>query len=182
MNLGIAAQTDRGLVVPSVRDAHLLSARGLDAEIRRLTAAARNGSATATDLTSGSFTLNNYGVLGVDGSAAIINHHEVAILGMGRIIPRPWVVDGNIVVRRLPTVTRVRPQGVRRRHRRRLPTVRRGRRRIARLRPCRPVTCALHSDAENANSCAETAERVNVASLEEAPIAPVTTRMHSGEH
>lgn len=101
VNLGIAAQTDRGLVVPAIRAAHRLGMRGLHEEIKRLTQAARDGSATASELTSGSFTLNNYGVLGVDGSAAIINHPEVAILGMGRIIPRPWVVDGQIVARKI---------------------------------------------------------------------------------
>ncbi|MCP2251104.1 dihydrolipoamide acetyltransferase family protein [Lentzea aerocolonigenes] len=101
VNLGLAAQTDRGLVVPAIKDAHRLSMRGLDAEIRRLTAAAREGTATAAELSSGSFTLNNYGVLGVDGSAAIINHPEVAILGMGRILPRPWVVGGEIAVRHI---------------------------------------------------------------------------------
>lgn len=101
VNLGLAAQTDRGLVVPAVSGAHRLSMRGLDAEIRRLISAAREGTATAAELSSSSFTLNNYGVLGVDGSAAIINHPEVAILGMGRIIPRPWVVDGAIVVRQI---------------------------------------------------------------------------------
>jgi 2-oxoisovalerate dehydrogenase E2 component (dihydrolipoyl transacylase) len=101
VNLGLAAQTDRGLVVPAIKDAHRLSMRGLDTEIRRLTAAAREGTATTAELTSGSFTLNNYGVLGVDGSAAIINHPEVAILGMGRILPRPWVVGGEIAVRQI---------------------------------------------------------------------------------
>jgi pyruvate dehydrogenase E2 component (dihydrolipoamide acetyltransferase) len=101
VNLGLAAQTDRGLVVPAIKDAHRLSMRGLDAEIRRLTAAAREGTATAAELSSGSFTLNNYGVLGVDGSAAIINHPEVAILGMGRILPRPWVVGGEVVPRQI---------------------------------------------------------------------------------
>lgn len=101
VNLGLAAQTDRGLVVPSIKDAHRLSMRGLDTEIRRLTAAAREGTATAAELSSGSFTLNNYGVLGVDGSAAIINHPEVAILGMGRILPRPWVVGGDVVARHI---------------------------------------------------------------------------------
>ena len=101
VNLGIAAQTDRGLVVPAIRDAHRLSTRGLHAEIKRLTTSAREGSTTADELTSGSFTLNNYGVLGVDGSAAIINHPEVAILGMGRIFPRPWVVGDQIVARRI---------------------------------------------------------------------------------
>jgi 2-oxoisovalerate dehydrogenase E2 component (dihydrolipoyl transacylase) len=107
VHLGIAAQTDRGLVVPAVRDAHRLSTRGLDSEIRRLTAAARAGTTTSAELTTSSFTLNNYGVLGVDGSAAIINHPEVAILGVGRIIPRPWVVDGEIVARRLTQLSLV---------------------------------------------------------------------------
>lgn len=101
VNLGIAAQTDRGLVVPAVREAHRRGMRDLDGEIRRITAAARDGSITPNELTCGSFTLNNYGVLGVDGSAAIINHPEVAILGVGRILPRPWVVDGQIVPRRI---------------------------------------------------------------------------------
>lgn len=94
-------------MVPAVRDAHLLGARGLDREIRRLTAAARDGAATASELSSGSFTLNNYGVLGVDGSAAIINHPEVAILGMGRVLPRPWVVDGEVVPRDLTQLSLV---------------------------------------------------------------------------
>ena len=107
VNLGIAAQTERGLVVPAVRDAHKLGMRGLHAEIKRVTAAARDGSVTAGELTSGSFTLNNYGVLGVDGSAAIINHPEVAILGLGRIMPRPWVVDGAIVVRQIAQLSLV---------------------------------------------------------------------------
>jgi pyruvate dehydrogenase E2 component (dihydrolipoamide acetyltransferase) len=107
VNLGIAAQTERGLVVPAVRAADRLSLRALDTEIRRLTAAAREGTATAAELGGGSFTLNNYGVLGVDGSAAIINHPEVAILGMGRILPRPWVVDGEIVPRQLTQLSLV---------------------------------------------------------------------------
>ncbi|WP_338596349.1 dihydrolipoamide acetyltransferase family protein [Saccharopolyspora sp. SCSIO 74807] len=104
INLGIATHTDRGLVVPVVRDAHRLSARGLDAEIRSATAAAKDGSA---GLTGGSFTLNNYGSFGVDGSAAIINHPEVAILGMGRILPRPWVVDGRLEPRRITQLSLV---------------------------------------------------------------------------
>ncbi|MDR7160120.1 dihydrolipoamide acetyltransferase family protein [Arthrobacter sp. BE255] len=105
INLGIAAQTDRGLVVPSVRGAEKLSARELDAEIRRLTDVARQGKATPSELGSGTFTLNNYGVFGVDGSAAIINHPEVAILGVGRIIDRPWVVNGELAVRKVTELT-----------------------------------------------------------------------------
>ncbi|MBE4718998.1 dihydrolipoamide acetyltransferase family protein [Pseudarthrobacter sp. AB1] len=105
INLGFAAQTDRGLMVPSIRNADKLSARELDAEIRRLTAVVREGKATPEQLGSGTFTLNNYGVFGVDGSAAIINHPEVAILGVGRIIDKPWVVDGELAVRKVTELT-----------------------------------------------------------------------------
>ncbi|KSU78714.1 pyruvate dehydrogenase E2 component (dihydrolipoamide acetyltransferase) [Pseudarthrobacter enclensis] len=105
VNLGIAAQTDRGLVVPSVRGAEKMSARELDAELRRLTDVARQGKATPTELGGGTFTLNNYGVFGVDGSAAIINHPEVAILGVGRIIDKPWVVNGELAVRKVTELT-----------------------------------------------------------------------------
>lgn len=105
VNLGIAAQTDRGLLVPSVQRADRMSARELDAEIRRLAGVAREGKATPAELTSGTFTLNNYGVFGVDGSAAIINHPEAAILGLGRIIDRPWVVDGQLAVRKVTELT-----------------------------------------------------------------------------
>ncbi|MET3709059.1 pyruvate dehydrogenase E2 component (dihydrolipoamide acetyltransferase) [Arthrobacter sp. UYEF6] len=105
INLGFAAQTDRGLMVPSVRNADKLSARELDVEIRRLTGVVREGKATPEELGSGTFTLNNYGVFGVDGSAAIINHPEVAILGVGRIIDRPWVVDGELAVRKVTELT-----------------------------------------------------------------------------
>jgi 2-oxoisovalerate dehydrogenase E2 component (dihydrolipoyl transacylase) len=105
VQLGFAAQTGRGLVVPVVRDAHLLSARDLSAAIAELTSAARAGTASPADLSGGTFTVNNYGVFGVDGSAAIINHPEVAILGLGRIIDRPWVVDGAVVPRKLAELT-----------------------------------------------------------------------------
>lgn len=105
INLGFAAQTDRGLMVPSIRNADKLSARELDQEIRRLTAVAREGKATPSDLGSGTFTLNNYGVFGVDGSAAIINHPEVAILGVGRIVDKPWVLNGQLAVRKVTELT-----------------------------------------------------------------------------
>ncbi|TCC41015.1 dihydrolipoamide acetyltransferase family protein [Kribbella speibonae] len=107
VNLGLAAQTDRGLVVPAVAGAHVLTTRGLDAEIRRLTASARDGRLTQQELTCGTFTLNNYGSFGVDGSAAIINHPQVAILGVGRIIDRPWVVDGELAIRKLTQLSLV---------------------------------------------------------------------------
>lgn len=101
VNLGLAVQTDRGLVVPAVLGAETMTTAGLDEAIRDLTARAREGRATTEELTAGTFTLNNYGSFNVDGSAAIINHPQVAILGLGRIIDRPWVVDGELCVRKI---------------------------------------------------------------------------------
>ena len=105
VNLGFAAQTDHGLVVPVVPDAHRLTTRDLSARLAERTAAARERRLAPADLTGGTFTVNNYGVFGVDGSAAIINHPEVAILGMGRVIDRPWVVDGQLTVRKVTELT-----------------------------------------------------------------------------
>ncbi|MGK4591556.1 dihydrolipoamide acetyltransferase family protein [Amycolatopsis sp. w19] len=105
INLGFAAQTDRGLVVPVVRDAGSLSTRELSAAIGDRTTQAREGKLGPAGLTGGTFTVNNYGVFGVDGSAAIINHPEAAILGIGRIIDRAWVVDGELVARKICELT-----------------------------------------------------------------------------
>ena len=105
VHLGFAAQTERGLVVPVVRDAHQLTTRELSQALAARTAAARDGTLAPADLTGGTFTVNNYGVFGVDGSAAIINYPEVAILGMGRVIDRPWVVGGHVVVRSVTELT-----------------------------------------------------------------------------
>lgn len=105
VHLGFAAQTDRGLVVPVVHDAHRMTTRDLSAALAARTAAARGGQLAPTDLTGGTITVNNYGVFGVDGSAAIINHPEVAIIGMGRIIDRPWVVDGELTIRKISQLT-----------------------------------------------------------------------------
>ncbi|MEV5352203.1 dihydrolipoamide acetyltransferase family protein [Streptomyces sp. NPDC052693] len=101
VHLGFAAQTDRGLVVPVVRDAHARDAESLTAEFARLTEAGRAGTLTPADLTGGTFTLNNYGVFGVDGSTPIINHPEAAMLGVGRIVPKPWVHEGELAVRQV---------------------------------------------------------------------------------
>ncbi|HUR03713.1 MAG TPA: dihydrolipoamide acetyltransferase family protein [Nonomuraea sp.] len=101
INLGFAAQTDRGLVVPVVRDAHLMTTAQLAAALTRLTGLARSGGLPPAALTGGTFTLNNYGVFGVDGSTPIINHPEAALLGIGRIIDRPWVTDGTVVPRKV---------------------------------------------------------------------------------
>ncbi|MFE1266635.1 dihydrolipoamide acetyltransferase family protein [Streptomyces sp. NPDC058758] len=101
VHLGFAAQTPRGLVVPVVRDAGTRSAESLTEEFARLTETARQGALTPADLTGGTFTLNNYGVFGVDGSTPIINHPEAAMLGVGRIVPKPWVHQGELAVRQV---------------------------------------------------------------------------------
>ncbi|MFD4855954.1 dihydrolipoamide acetyltransferase family protein [Streptomyces atratus] len=101
VHLGFAAQTERGLVVPVVRDAQARNAESIGAEIARLTEAARTGRLTPAELTGGTFTLNNYGVFGVDGSTPIINHPEAAMLGVGRIVPKPWVHEGELAVRQV---------------------------------------------------------------------------------
>ncbi|MER6101389.1 dihydrolipoamide acetyltransferase family protein [Streptomyces sp. NPDC001832] len=101
IHLGFAAQTERGLVVPVVRDAQARNAESIGAEIARLTEVARTGRLTPAELTGGTFTLNNYGVFGVDGSTPIINHPEAAMLGVGRIVPKPWVHEGELAVRQV---------------------------------------------------------------------------------
>lgn len=105
VNLGFAAQTDRGLVVPNVRAAHEMNAQQLSAEFARLAALAREGKAQVSDLSGSTFTINNYGVFNVDGSAAIINYPEAAILGIGRVVERPWVVKGKIKARSICELT-----------------------------------------------------------------------------
>jgi 2-oxoisovalerate dehydrogenase E2 component (dihydrolipoyl transacylase) len=105
VHLGFAAQTEHGLVVPVVHDADRLTTRELSARLAGQTAAARERRLGPADVSGGTFTVNNYGVFGVDGSAAIINHPEVAILGMGRVIDRPWVVDGQLAVRKVTELT-----------------------------------------------------------------------------
>jgi pyruvate dehydrogenase E2 component (dihydrolipoamide acetyltransferase) len=105
INLGVATHTERGLVVPAVEHAERLSARALTQEIAELVDKARRGACTPAELTRGTFTLNNYGALGTDGAAAIINAPEVAILGVGRIMDRPWVVDGELAVRKVTELT-----------------------------------------------------------------------------
>ena len=101
VHLGFAAQTPRGLAVPVVHDAHRMSTAQLADELSRLTAAARDGRLSPAELTGGTFTLNNYGVFGVDGSTPIINHPEAAMLGVGRIAAKPWVHQGELAVRQV---------------------------------------------------------------------------------
>ncbi|MEX2620109.1 MAG: dihydrolipoamide acetyltransferase family protein [Egibacteraceae bacterium] len=101
VNLGFAAQTDRGLVVPVIKDADRRSTLDIATELRRLARGARDGTLTPGEMTGGTFTVSNYGSFGVDGASAIINHPEVAIFGTGRISDGPWAVDGAVTVRKV---------------------------------------------------------------------------------
>ncbi|MFI6439356.1 2-oxo acid dehydrogenase subunit E2 [Streptomyces sp. NPDC050759] len=105
VHLGFAAQTPKGLVVPVVRDADRLPLDALAAELRRLTDLARRDALPAGHRTGGTFTLNNYGVFDVDGATPILNHPQVAMVGVGRVTDRPWAVDGRVEVRKVVSLS-----------------------------------------------------------------------------
>ena len=106
VNLGIAAATPRGLVVPNVKDADSLSLPELAAALAELTATARDGRTQPAEMAGGTFTITNVGVFGVDAGTPIINPGESAILCFGAINKRPWVDEetGEIVVRDVTTL------------------------------------------------------------------------------
>lgn len=101
INLSFAAQSPRGLMVPVVHDAGEMNTAELAAALRELTELARDGRLSPAQMTGGTFTLNNYGVFGVDGSTPIINYPEAAMLGIGRIIDRPWAFEGQLTLRKV---------------------------------------------------------------------------------
>ena len=105
VNLGIATATDEGLLVPVVRGAQALSLPDLAEAIRTVTTTARAGRATPADLTGGTISITNVGVFGIDTGTPILVPGEAAILAVGAIAPRPWVVDDVLVVRRVVTLS-----------------------------------------------------------------------------
>jgi len=105
IHLGVATQTDRGLVVPVIRGATGMTTAQLAGALSETTASARAGTLSAGRLTGGTFTLNNYGVFGVDGSTPIINYPEVAILGIGRIADKPWGFQQQVALRKVVQLT-----------------------------------------------------------------------------
>ena len=105
VNLGIAAATPRGLVVPHVKDADTLDLVGLARALHELVETAKAGRTTPEAMTGGTITITNVGVFGVDGGTPIINPGEAAILCMGRALERPWVVDGEVRVRTVMQLT-----------------------------------------------------------------------------
>ena len=104
-DLGVAVQTDEGLVVPVVRGCDARSLEELAAEVERLADAARTGSLRPEELRGSTFTVTSAGKLGGLLTTPIVNHPEVAILSVGRIAPRPVVRDGEVVVREIGHVS-----------------------------------------------------------------------------
>jgi len=96
VNLGIAAATPRGLVVPVIKDAHRLSLRELAEAIAALTATAREGRTQPAEMAGGTITITNVGVFGVDGGTPILNPGEAAILAVGQVRRMPWVHKGAV--------------------------------------------------------------------------------------
>jgi pyruvate dehydrogenase E2 component (dihydrolipoamide acetyltransferase) len=96
VNLGIAAATPRGLVVPNIKDAHRLNLKGIADALADLTATARAGRTTPADMADGTITITNVGVFGIDSGTPILNPGEAAILAFGAIREQPWVHKGKI--------------------------------------------------------------------------------------
>ena len=105
VNLGIAAATGRGLIVPNVKDAHALSLPGLASALAQLTATAREGKAQPADMAGGTITITNVGVFGVDAGTPILTPGEAAILAFGQIREMPWVHEGELAVRQVTTLS-----------------------------------------------------------------------------
>lgn len=101
VHLGIAAATPRGLVVPKVRDADRMSLKELAESLEQLAITARDGKTTPAEMVGGTITISNVGVFGVDTGTPILNPGESAILALGAIRDMPWVVDGQVVPRKV---------------------------------------------------------------------------------
>jgi pyruvate dehydrogenase E2 component (dihydrolipoamide acetyltransferase) len=104
VNLGIAAATERGLVVPNVKDAHAMSLPELARALALLAETARAGKSTPADLSGGTITITNVGIFGVDTGTPILTPGEAAILAFGQVKDAPWVVGGELAVRKVCTL------------------------------------------------------------------------------
>jgi len=101
VNLGIAAATPRGLIVPNIKNADSLPLPELARELTELVATARDGKTSPADMQGGSITITNVGVFGMDNGTPIINPGEAAILCFGAVRDMPWVHEGEIAVRKV---------------------------------------------------------------------------------
>ena len=105
VNLGIAVASERGLIVPNVKDAGPLPLPDLARRLQELTETSRAGKATPADLAGGTITITNVGVFGVDAGTPILTPGETAILAFGQVKEAPWVVDGQLAVRQVCTLS-----------------------------------------------------------------------------
>lgn len=105
VNLGIAAATPRGLLVPNIKDAHTLDLRGLAAALGELVEKARSGKTGAAELSGGTISITNIGVFGIDAGTPIINPGEAAILAMGAVRTLPWEHQGDVALRQVMTLS-----------------------------------------------------------------------------
>lgn len=105
VNLGIAVAAERGLLVPNVKGAEALPLAGLAQAIDELAATARAGKSTPADLAGGTITITNVGVFGVDAGTPILMPGEAAILAFGQVRDLPWVVNGELAVRKVTTLS-----------------------------------------------------------------------------
>jgi 2-oxoisovalerate dehydrogenase E2 component (dihydrolipoyl transacylase) len=101
VNLGIAAATPRGLMVPNIKDSHTLDLTGLAHALDDLVQTARAGKTSPEQMAHGTITITNIGALGVDAGTPILNPGEAAILAFGAVRDMPWVVDGQLAVRKV---------------------------------------------------------------------------------
>lgn len=104
VNLGIAAATDRGLLVPNIKDADQLTLKELALAIAEVVDAARTGKTEPSQMVGGTMSITNIGVFGIDTGTPILPPGESAIIALGAVMQRPWVVDGQIVVRDITTL------------------------------------------------------------------------------
>jgi 2-oxoisovalerate dehydrogenase E2 component (dihydrolipoyl transacylase) len=104
VNFGVAAATPRGLIVPNIKDADRMSMLELARQLELLAATAREGKTTPEDMKDGTITITNIGVFGVDTGTPILNPGQVAIVALGSIRPKPWVVNNEIVIRQVTTI------------------------------------------------------------------------------
>ena len=104
VNLGIAAATPRGLIVPNIKDAQDMSLLELAKALEQMTLTARDGKTSPAEMADGTITVTNIGVFGMDTGTPILNPGQVAIVAMGTIKPKPWVVDGEVRSRMVTTI------------------------------------------------------------------------------
>ena len=105
VNLGIAVSLDTGLIVPNVKNADTYSLEELKAKVRDAASRARKGGLSMDEISGGTFTISNVSMLGVDGFTPILNPPETGILGVGRVVEKPGVFEGQVCVRKMMTLS-----------------------------------------------------------------------------